>query len=150
MTNTIEPQWEPTPHSSQSSSTEDEPPRPAERYGAPRTGMSLGRKFGLAAVGLCVFGGVVSYIGWQQAHPQIQGTVVKFAPGTNSVTVTFEVDKPADRAAMCVLVAEDVSHAVIGSANVPVPAGRARSTMAIGLDTTGNVNTAIVQSCSLL
>ncbi|MGH3417915.1 MAG: hypothetical protein ACRDSS_15700, partial [Actinocrinis sp.] len=52
-----------------------ETPRPPQssgagsRYGEKRSGMSRGRKWGLAAVGLAILCGVVGYIGWQLANP---------------------------------------------------------------------------------
>lgn len=122
---------------------------PEGRYGEKR-GMSMPRKIGLAATGLVLLGGVAGYIGWEQANPAIQGTVTRFdAANSTSVVVTFEVDKPADKSATCTLVAEDVHGAVIGSASVPILAGRAKNVQSYTLQTTSTANTVIVQSCSL-
>lgn len=122
---------------------------PEGRYGEKR-GMSMPRKVGLAATGLVILGGVVGYIGWQQANPSVQGTVTSFnAQSSTSVVVTFEVDKPADKSATCTLVAEDVHRAVIGSASVPILSGRAKNVQSYTLETTSTANTVIVQTCSL-
>lgn len=122
---------------------------PEGRYGEKR-GMSMPRKVGLAATGLVILGGVAGYIGWQQANPTIQGTVTSFnATSNTSVSVTFEVDKPADKSATCTLVATDVHDSVIGSASVPILAGRAKNVQSYTLQTTSTANTVVVQSCSL-
>jgi hypothetical protein len=123
---------------------------PEGRYGGEKRGMSMPRKVGLAATGLVILGGVAGYIGWQQANPAIQGTVTSFnATSSTSVSVTFEVDKPADKSATCTLVATDVHDSVIGSASVPILAGRAKNVQAYTLQTTSTANTVVVQSCSL-
>jgi hypothetical protein len=123
-------------------------PPPEGRYGEKR-GLSTPRKIGLAATGLVILGGVAGYIGWQQSHPTIQGTVTSFNASTTSVLVTFEVDKPADKSATCTLNAQDVHGTVVGSASVPVLAGRAKNVQSYTLQTTATANTVIVQSCSL-
>lgn len=123
---------------------------PDGRYGERRGGMSMPRKIGLAVTGLIILGGVAGYIGWQQANPTIQGTVTSFSATTsNTVVVTFEIDKPADKSAQCELVAEDTHGAAIGSASVPILAGRAKNVQSYTLQTTSTANTVIVQSCSL-
>jgi hypothetical protein len=123
-------------------------PPPEGRYGEKR-GMSTPRKVGLAATGLIILGGVAGYIGWNQSHPAIQGTVTSFNASGTSVVVTFEVDKPADKSAQCLLNAQDVHGTVVGSATVPVLAGRAKNVQSYTLQTTSTANTVIVQSCSL-
>ena len=122
---------------------------PEGRYGAERRGMSMPRKIGLVVIGLVILGGVAGYIGWQQANPTIQGTVTKFNASGTSVQVTFEVDKPADKSATCMLVAEDVHGSVIGSAAVPILPGRAKNVQSYTLQTTVTANTVIVQTCQL-
>jgi hypothetical protein len=121
------------------------------RYGKQRGGMSRVRKFLLALVGLAILGGVVAYIGWQQANPPIQGTVLSYTTTSDGVQITFEVDKSAGLSASCVLAVEDYQGNVIGSATVQVPAGRSKSvqvyTVAVTGSGTASVNTALVQSC---
>lgn len=123
-------------------------PPPEGRYGEKR-GMSTPRKIGLAATGLAILGGVAGYIGWEQSHPPIQGTVTSFNASDTSVVVTFEVDKAADKSATCTLDAQDVHGTVVGSASVPILAGRAKNVQSYTLQTTSTANTVIVQSCSL-
>jgi hypothetical protein len=123
-------------------------PAPEHRYGEKR-GLSRPRKIGLAATGLVILGSVAGYIGWEQSHPTIQGTVTKFNASSTSVVVTFEVDKPADKSARCTLAAEDTHGAVVGSASVPILAGRAKNVQNYTLQTTTTATTVIVESCSL-
>ena len=122
-----------------------------DRYGGGRGGMSRTRKITLGIVGLAILGGVVGYIGWEQANPPIQGTVISYAPTAGGVEITFEVDKSASMTATCVLAVEDYQGNVIGTATVEVPAGRAKSVQVYTVAVTGNgtasVNTAVVQSC---
>jgi hypothetical protein len=121
----------------------------AARYGAPRRGMSKARKITLALVGLGVLGGVAGYIGWEQANPAIQGTVLSYNISGNSVSTTFEIDKAADKTATCVLAALDVNANVIGSATIDVPAGRAKNVMSYTVQATGTINTVEVESCTI-
>ncbi|HEY3871272.1 MAG TPA: DUF4307 domain-containing protein [Actinocrinis sp.] len=121
----------------------------AARYGAPRRGMSKARKITLALVGLGVLGGVAGYIGWEQANPAIQGTVLSYNITGNSVTATFEIDKGANQSATCVLAALDIKANIIGSATVDVPSGRAKNLMSYTLQATGTINTVEVESCTI-
>lgn len=118
------------------------------RYGE-RRGMSRGRKIGLGVIGLAVLGGVAGYIGWEQSHPAIQGTVLKFTADTNSVAVTFEVDKAAGKTATCTIQALDTHGSVVGSVAVQVPAGRGTNVMSYTLSTTTEANTVQVASCQI-
>lgn len=121
----------------------------AARYGAPKRGMSKARKITLALVGLGVLGGVAGYIGWEQANPAIQGTVLSYNVTGSSVTTTFEIDKGADKTATCVLAALDINANVVGSATIEVPAGRAKNVMSYTLQATGTINTVEVESCTI-
>ncbi|HTJ68663.1 MAG TPA: DUF4307 domain-containing protein [Actinospica sp.] len=119
----------------------------AERYGVKR-GMSRTRKITLAVFGLALLGGVVGYIAYNQANPQIQATVISYTVDGTSINVTFQVNKSADQRVACTLQAEDVHGSVIGSANVVVPAGRSEEDMVYTVNTTGTPNTAQVSSCT--
>lgn len=122
---------------------------PDGRYGE-KGGMSRPRKVGLGVVGLAVLGGVGGYIAWQLSHPDIQGTVTSFnATTATSVIVTFEVDKPTDKSATCVLVAVDGHGSVVGTASVPILSGRAKNVQTYTLQTTTTANTVTVQTCKL-
>jgi Domain of unknown function (DUF4307) len=120
------------------------------RYGRGRGGMSTFRMVTLGVLGLCILTGIVGYIGWEQANPPIQGTIISYSQGADGVTVTFEVDKAADASASCVLDVEDVNGDVIGTATVQVPSGRAKSVQVYTVATTGTVNTAVVESCQIV
>jgi hypothetical protein len=119
----------------------------AERYGI-KQGMSRTRKITLAAFGFALLCGVVGVIAYNQANPQIQGTVISYSVDGNAITVTFEVDKSAGQAVECTVQAEDIQGNVIGSANVAVPSGRAKEDMVYTVNSTGTPNTAVVSSCS--
>jgi hypothetical protein len=120
----------------------------AERYGV-RGGMSRPRKIALGVFGFALLCGVVGYIAWNQANPQIQATVISYTQNTSSsITVTFEVDKSANQSVECTIQAQDVQGNVIGSANVSVPSGRAKEDMVYTVNTTGTPNTAVVSSCT--
>ncbi|HEV2638461.1 MAG TPA: DUF4307 domain-containing protein [Actinocrinis sp.] len=124
--------------------------RDADRYGNQRGGMSRTRKILLGVVGLAILGAVVGYIGWEQANPPIQGTLISSVPTTNGVQITFEVDKAASMSATCVLAVEDYQGNVIGSATVQVPSGRAKSVQVYTVSVTesmASVSSALVQSC---
>lgn len=126
----------------------DAPLSGQNRYGT-RQGMSRGRKIGLGVVGLVILGSVAGYIGWEQSHPAIQGTVLKFTAQTDSVAVTFEVDKAAAKTATCTLQALDTHGAVVGSVAVQIPAGRGTNVMSYTLSTTSEANTVQVASCQV-
>ena len=121
-------------------------PEFAARYGV-KPAMSRTRKITLGVVGLCVLGGVAGYIAWNQANPAVQATVVSFTTNTNSVTVTFEVDKPTDEMLECTLNAEDVQGNIVGTANVPVSAGRSKEDVQTTVNTTTLPNTVVVSNC---
>lgn len=139
----------PRPDGSRPDSSRTAMTRPEGRYGE-KGGMSRPRKAGLGIVGLAVLGGVGGYIAWQMSHPAIQGTVTSFNAATaTSVIVTFEVDKPADKSATCVLVAVDGHGSVVGTASVPILSGRAKNVQTYTLQTTTTANTVTVQTCKL-
>ena len=119
----------------------------AARYGV-KPGMSRVRKITLGVFGLALLGGVVGYIAWNQANPQIQATVISYETNTSSISVTFEVDKSADQSVECTIQAQDVKGAVIGQATVVVPSGRAKQDMSSTVNTTGTPNTAQVSNCT--
>lgn len=121
---------------------------PEGRYGD-RPGISRPRRLTLGIAGIAILGAVGGYIGWEMAHPPIQGTVTGFNASTTSVVVTFEVDKAADKSATCTLSAVDVHGALVGTASVPIVAGRAKNVQTYTLQTTNTANTVTVQSCKL-
>ena len=121
----------------------------AARYGI-KPAMSRARKITLGVVGFALLCGVGVYIAWNQAHPQIQGTVISYVDNGQAIVVTFEVDKSASQTVVCTIQAEDIQGNVIGSANVTVPggpSGRAKEDMVDTVNTTGTPNTAVVSSC---
>ncbi|WP_034265536.1 DUF4307 domain-containing protein [Actinospica robiniae] len=119
----------------------------ASRYGV-KGGMSRTRKITLGVAGICVLAGVAGYIGWNEAHPEVQATVISFTTSGNSATVRFEVDKPANEMLECTLEAEDVKGEVIGTVNVPVlDKGTAKLDQQTTISATGTPNTVIVANC---
>jgi len=65
---------------------------------------------------------------------------------TSSITVRFQVDKPGGAPAVCTLQAYAVDGSTVGSADVPVGAGRS-VTVDYTLPTTGRARAAEVTAC---
>lgn len=123
-------------------------PELAQRYGI-KHGMSKWRKITLALVGFALLCGLAVYIGVNEANPKVQAVVLTYSVNGNAISLTFEVDKPANARVECTLEALDIKGNVIGTANVAVPAdGRGKVDLAYTVNTTGTPNTAEVTSCS--
>jgi hypothetical protein len=122
-------------------------PEFAARYGV-KGGMSRTRKITLGVAGVCVLAGVAGYIGWNEAHPKVQATVISFTTNGDTATVKFEVDKPANELLECTLEAEDVKGEVIGTVNVPIlDRGTTKLDQQATISATGTPNTVIVANC---
>jgi hypothetical protein len=64
--------------------------------------------------------------------------------------ITFEIYKPADRAAICQIRALDVSHAEVGSKEVRIPPGEGSKQVKESLDTSGQATSVTIQYCNLV
>lgn len=98
---------------------------PPGRYGRRREPRRRGRVWaGLALVAVLAVAVVLSVRLYQQyGDPAYTPTVIRFSGITDSqVMITFRVHRPAGRAAVCAVRALDADGAVVGRAEVPVPA----------------------------
>jgi hypothetical protein len=123
---------------------------PADRYG--RAASRRTRTIWIAAVAVVV----VVAVGWfawaaYESRSSATGTDVGFDVLDNAtVTVTFDVTKPQDKTATCVVQALDSGFDVVGTSRVqvgPADAGVVRRTATVR--TTNRATTAQVTSCSL-
>jgi hypothetical protein len=64
--------------------------------------------------------------------------------------ITFELDKPADRMAVCRITATDVDHTEVGSKEVRIPAGEGSKQLKERLDTSAQATSVAIQYCNLV
>jgi len=120
----------------------------AERYGR-RPHPRAGRRLSIVGVIVLVLG-VGAVFWWSQSGGgRIQPTVTGYnVTSDTSITVSFTVTKPAGRAVTCRVVGEDRSTAVVGSLDVPIPAGPAEVTRTVTLPTLRRAVTGLISSCT--
>lgn len=100
-------------------------------------------------VALLLVGGVVG-LGWWISSPALTYQLVAFRIDSPAlVTMRFEVSRPADRTAVCVLRAQDVNHQDVGYATVTVPPGTGRVQPTYPLATRAEAVNAEVLGCAL-
>ncbi|HEY9524355.1 MAG TPA: DUF4307 domain-containing protein [Thermopolyspora sp.] len=99
----------------------------------------------------------VAAAGWgyvmmtMRGDPVVGGQVVSFVQDTPaSLTITFEVHKPADRAAACRLRAMDIKQGEVGSREIVIPVGESDVTRTERLETTGEPVSGSIQYCYLV
>jgi hypothetical protein len=86
-----------------------------------------------------------------RGNPEAAAQVISFDAGNPAfVTVTFEVYKPADRAAACRMRATDAHHVEVGSREVGIPAGKADVTRTERLETSAQATSGYIQYCYLV
>lgn len=96
---------------------------PAERYGTRRTWTRPAVML-LAAVLAVAGGGWLAWAGLHHATPAVEARVEGFevtSPG--EVRVTLFIERDADTAVGCLIMAQARDHAVVGEREVVVPAG---------------------------
>ncbi|MFC7647722.1 DUF4307 domain-containing protein [Streptosporangium lutulentum] len=64
--------------------------------------------------------------------------------------ITFEVNKPADRAVLCQLQATDVNHVEVGSREVNIPPGEEYVRLTEQLETSAQATSGAVHYCYLV
>ena len=118
------------------------------RYGpARRTSPLLIIAVAMVAV---LFVGWVIWAGLQQADQDVRWRTVGYSHSTNSsVTVEFDVFKPAGTTVTCVVRALDLQSSEVGRAEVPVTASGADTSVVYTLAVTERPNTAEVFSCQV-
>jgi Domain of unknown function (DUF4307) len=124
--------------------------RPVDRYG--RAPSRRARILLIAAVALVVLV-AVGWFAWAayESRSSATGTDVGFNVLDNaSVQVTFDVTKPKDQTATCVVQALDSGFAVVGTSRVQVgPADQSVVRRTATVRTTNRATTGHVTSCSL-
>ncbi|MBB2913410.1 hypothetical protein FHS43_004714 [Streptosporangium becharense] len=102
---------------------------------------------------LCaVCAGGWGYVMWAaKGDTEVIDQVIAFdVKNGDSAQITFEVNKPSDRAALCRLRALDVDHAEVGSKEVNIPAGERYVRLTERLETSAQATSAHVQYCYLV
>ncbi|GAA2861450.1 hypothetical protein GCM10010517_20110 [Streptosporangium fragile] len=102
---------------------------------------------------LCaVCAGGWGYVMWaSKGDTEVIDQVIAFDVSRgDSVQITFEVFKPADRAALCRLRATDVDHVEVGSREVEIPAGEGHARLTERLETSAQATSAHVHYCHLV
>ena len=121
-----------------------------DRYGPANVRRGpVGRAVGVA-VGLAVAVGVAA-LAWTASRPDVDAGVTAFRTvSDHRVDVTFEVRKPADRPALCVVRARDRHGAQTGYAQVRIgPARSSTVTVTKRLPTRERATTGEVGGCRL-
>ena len=125
------------------------PAFPPGRYGRRREPHRAGRwVVPLLATAVVAATLMLAVFAYQRQTSQVQTTVRKFVVGTRDVRVTFEVHKPRQVAATCVVRARDIDGREVGRALVKVPAGRRNVTLTYVLRTSGPPVTGEVSRCT--
>lgn len=132
---------------------------PPGRYGRRRAGAVVGpgnnatRRVskwltGLAALVVVVAGVAIAYKLYDQyGDREYHGQVLAFETAENSVSITFEVYKPAGESAVCRVRARSADGAQVGMAEVLITATESRLTVEYVLATTDKPVTGELQRC---
>lgn len=102
-------------------------------------------------IGVLGIGLVVAYIVWYAVsstvgavRPQVTAYDVT---SDSSITVSYRLVKPADRAVTCVVTALDTTKGRVGTVTDEIPAGSAREERTVRIRTTQRAVTGVVDSC---
>ncbi|MGB9376579.1 MAG: DUF4307 domain-containing protein [Mycobacteriales bacterium] len=99
------------------------PAFPAGRYGRRRGPARQARwLIPVLVVAVVALTTVLAVVAYHRQTSEVQASVRNYAVSDSGVSVTFEVSKPADRAASCDLRARDTRGAVVGHVRVPLEA----------------------------
>lgn len=102
-------------------------------------------------IGIVVCGAFVGVGSWVIISRMSQAitaeTLAYSVDDHGSTVVTFRVHKPAEVAVTCTVQALDISHGVVGTAQVPIPAGSGTSTLTQTVRTTNLAVTGMVSDC---
>jgi Domain of unknown function (DUF4307) len=102
---------------------------------------------------LCaVCAGGWGYVMWAAGgDTEVSNQVIAFdASSGDSVQITFEVNKPSDRAVLCQLQATDVNHVEVGSREVNIPPGEGYVRLTERLETSAPATSGAVHYCYLV
>ncbi|QSB05975.1 DUF4307 domain-containing protein [Natronoglycomyces albus] len=123
---------------------------PPGRYGRRRESTHRRKWIAGGLSALVIAGGVgVSLIMYDKyGDPNFSATVQGYQLHPDEVEITFQVTKPADEEAICLLRSRDMSGAEIGNANVVIPTGEEdKVSVTYNLSVDGDPNTAEVLKC---
>ncbi len=131
-------------------SAEQSTPPLHERYGAPRaTHRTIVR---IAWVTGVIGAMVLAWIMWGAFRPTVHSELVSFDVSDPTVTeVSFNVVKPAERAARCTVEALNTGFAQVGVRTIDIaPAEHDQVRVETQIRTSESATTAIIDSCELL
>lgn len=129
---------------------------PPGRYGRRRAGIGAGAPVrrtsrwltGLAVMAVVIGGLAISFKLYDQyGDRDYHGQVLAFDTAEDSVSITFEVYKPAGEPAVCRVRARSADGAEVGMALVEVTAAESHTTVDYVLQTTGRPVTGELQRC---
>ena len=104
----------------------------------------------VGAVVALVLVAAAGYAGWRIVNPAVTATVVAFrVVSPQEVAVTFDLNRPPDRTAVCVVRAQDESHHDVGYATVTVPPGSGHLLPTYRIATRATATIAEVLGCGL-
>ncbi|RBQ18662.1 DUF4307 domain-containing protein [Spongiactinospora rosea] len=104
------------------------------------------------AVLVAIVAGGWGYVMWaSKGDTEVIDQVITFdASRSDTVTVTYEIYKPSDRAALCRLRATDVQHVEVGTREVTIPAGEGYVRRTDRLETSAQATSVHVHYCYLV
>ncbi len=121
-------------------------PQMAARYGVKPTSRVLVVLVALLAIGFTVG---VAWIGWRLATPPVQVKLLAFSVVDDSrVDITFEVRRDSLTDTVCVIRAQDITHADVGYATVTITRGREYVQPTYSLATRARATAAEVLGCA--
>ncbi|MFB9250672.1 DUF4307 domain-containing protein [Sphaerisporangium melleum] len=112
----------------------------------------VGRTIAFVVIGIFI---AIAMGGWGYVMMAAKGntdvlTIAFTVDGPNSITITFQAHKPADRTAVCRLRATDVDHVEVGTRDVTIPPGEEDVRLTERVDTTARATSGHVQHCYLV
>ncbi|MDF5754754.1 DUF4307 domain-containing protein [Spongiactinospora sp. TRM90649] len=104
------------------------------------------------AVLVAIAAGGWGYVMWaSKGDTEVIDQVITFnADRPDSVSITYEIYKPSDQAALCRLRATDVNHIEVGTKEVTIPAGESYVQRSDQLGTSAQATSVHVQYCYLV
>ncbi|MET8141856.1 DUF4307 domain-containing protein [Sphaerisporangium sp. NPDC005288] len=111
-----------------------------------------GRTIAFVIIGIFI---AIAMGGWGYVMMTARGnpdvlTIAFTVDGPNSVTITFQAHKPADRTSVCRLRATDVDHVEVGARDVTIPPGEEDVRLTERVDTSSRATSGSVQYCYLV